>query len=28
LSGLEAADYLNQQMGDRTIATPQFWQAM
>lgn len=28
LSGLEAADYLNQQMSDRTIATPQFWQVM
>ena len=28
LSGLSAVDYLNQQMGDRTIATPQFWQAM
>lgn len=28
LSGLSAADYLNQQLGDRTIATPQFWQAM
>ncbi len=28
LSGLSAADYLNQQMGDRAIATPQFWQAM
>ncbi len=28
LSGLKAAASLNQQLGDRTIATPRFWQAM
>jgi len=28
LSGLSAAGYLNQQMGDRSIATSRFWQAM
>ncbi|MEX0271978.1 NAD(P)/FAD-dependent oxidoreductase [Leptolyngbyaceae cyanobacterium UHCC 1019] len=28
LSGLSAADYLNQQMGDRTIPTSRFWEAI
>jgi predicted NAD/FAD-dependent oxidoreductase len=28
LSGLEAAESLNQQMNQRTIATPRFWQAI